>query len=113
MSLFTTWQMIGQASPLMYVLPVAGTMLVFYGIYQVVADSKGNSQKRVRDRLKGERTKADTASESLLRRSPADASKSIAEAVLGKLKVAPKLQTMLNQADLDWSASGFMFNVGA
>jgi len=113
MTLNTIFQVLGQTSPLMYVLPVAGTMLVFYGVYQVITESKVSSQKRVRDRLRGERTKADAAADSILRRGTGDTSKSLAEAMMGKLKVVPKLQTMLNQADVAWSASSVLFNIGA
>ena len=43
----------------MYILPAAGCMLLFYGIYQVVTETKVSSQKKVQDRLRGERTQAD------------------------------------------------------
>ncbi len=113
MALTAMTELIGQTSPLMYILPVAGTMLVFFGIYQVFTESKAHDQKKVRDRLRGERASSETAADSLLRRNTKDMSKSLAEAMIGKLKVVPKLQSLINQADLDWSASSFLFNIGA
>ena len=43
------------------VLPVIGSMLLFYGIYQVVVESKASSRKKMQDRLRGKRTKIEKA----------------------------------------------------
>jgi tight adherence protein B len=87
-------------------------MLLFYGIYQVVSESKTSSQKKVQDRLRGERTQREKVSSSILRRDTvAEAGASIADALIGKLSIIPRFQTLLNQADLGWSAPRTLFNL--
>ncbi len=96
----------------MYILPTAGCMLLFFGLYQVVTETKTSSQKKVQDRLRGERTQRVKTSSSILRRDTvADAGASIADALVGKMSVMPRFQTLLNQADLGWSAPRTLFNL--
>jgi tight adherence protein B len=96
----------------MYMLPAAGCMLLFYGIYQVVAETRVSSHKKVQDRLRGERTQREKVSSSILRREAmAQTSASIADALVGKLSIIPRFQTLLNQADLRWSAPRTLFNL--
>jgi tight adherence protein B len=96
----------------MYLLPAAGCMLVFYGVYQVVTEARTSSHKRVQDRLRGERGKREKVNSSILRRDMvAEAGASIADSLVGKMSVIPKFQTLLNQADLGWSASRTLFNL--
>lgn len=96
----------------MYLLPTAGCMLLFYGIYQVVTETKSSSQKKVQDRLRGERTQREKVSSSILRRDAvAEAGASIADLLVGKLSIMPRFQTLLNQADLGWSAPRTLFNL--
>jgi len=103
--------MLADAALMAYVLPVAGSMLLFWGIFQVIVESKASSQKKVRDRLRGERTKGEVASSSILRKRTIDSSKSLAEAIIGKLKFIPRLQTLIDQADVEWVASSMLFNL--
>ncbi len=49
--------------------------------------------------------------ESILRRGAVGQSKTFADTVIGKFKFVPKLQILLDQADLDWSASQTMLNL--
>lgn len=95
-----------------YVLPVIGSMMLFYGIFQVIGDSKGNSKKKVQDRLQGKRTaKAEKSAATILRRGAMGAGTGMAEVIIGKFKFVPKLQTLLDQADVDWSASQTLLNL--
>lgn len=104
---------LAQTSDLMiYILPALGSMLLFYGIYQVVTDSKSSSQKKMQSRLRGEKTKQDEATASILRRNALRDSANFATAVLGKMKFIPKLQTLIDQSDLEWSASQMLLNMG-
>ena len=112
MSQMSTNAMLAASEYAVYILPTMGCMLLFYGIFQVVTETKTSSQKRVQDRLRGERSKRDKVVGSILRRdSVAEAGASIADAVMGKLSFIPRLQTLINQADLDWSASRTLFNL--
>ncbi len=97
---------------LVYALPTIGLMLLFYGIYQVIVESKTSSRKKMHDRLRGETSQSEAVTESILRRSARGNSGSLADMAIGKFKFVPKLQTLLDQADLDWSASQTMLNLG-
>lgn len=104
----------GMSGPLVYVLPVIGSMLLCYGVYQVIIESKTSSRKRLQDRLHGKKAKAEkTSAESIVRRGAMGHSKTFADAIVGKMKVIPKLQTLLDQADVGWSASSFLVNLFA
>ena len=95
-----------------YILPVIGSMMLFYGIFQVVVESKGNSKKKVQDRLQGKRSaKAEKSAATILRRGAMGAGSGMAEAVVGQFRFVPKLQTLLDQADVDWSASQTLLNL--
>ena len=97
---------------MVYILPTLGSMLLFYGIFQVVMESKTSGKKRMQERLRGEsRIKRDKSTGTIVRRGGLGGSKTIADEVIGRLKFIPKLQTMLDQADLDWSASQMMLNI--
>ena len=98
---------------LVYVLPVLGSMLLCYGIFQVVMETRSSGRKRVKDRLEGRRSaKSKKAADSILRRGAMDAPRNVAEVAFSKFKFIPKLQTLLDQADLDWSASQMLLNLG-
>ena len=95
---------------LVYVLPTVGSMLLFWGIYQVLAEGKSSTHQKMQERLRGERREEKVAA-SILRRGAMGQTKSFADAVVGKFKFIPRLQTMLDQADLDWSATQTMLNL--
>jgi len=104
----------GVNGPLVYLLPIVGSMLPFYGIYQVIVESKTSSRKRLHDRLHGKKGKSEkSAAESIIRRGAMGQSKGFADAIVGKMTVIPKLQTLLDQADVNWSASSFLVNLSA
>jgi len=94
-----------------YILPTLGSMLLAYGLYEVVSEGKTSEAKRMQDRLRGERTKRDKAVATITRRGAMGEAASIAETLLGKLSFVPRLQTLLDQADLDWSASQMLLNL--
>lgn len=98
---------------LVYILPIFGSMLLFYGVFQVVMESRTSSRKKIENRLRGKRTAPDKAAESILRRGALEESKTLADAVIGKFKFVPKFQTLLDQAELEWSASSTLMNLGA
>lgn len=98
-----------------YILPTIGSMLLIYGIFQVFQDSRSTNRKRMQDRLAGEsRSKGKSKKEvqEILRRGATGKPDSVAEAIVGKLSIIPKLQTMLDQAAVDWSAPQTLVNIG-
>ncbi|RJP42507.1 MAG: pilus assembly protein TadB [Phycisphaerales bacterium] len=106
-----TQPVLAAGTPLLtFLLPIAGSMLLCYGVYQIVVESRTASQKKIEERLKGvKRPKSDKESAvSILRRNAVGDSKSVADKVLGKLSFMPRVQVLLDQADVDWSASALM-----
>lgn len=96
---------------LVYVLPVAGSMLLFYGIYQAIMESRSSSRRKVHDRLRGERRQEEKVAASILRRGALGQTKSFVDTFGTKFKFIPKIQTLLDQADVDWSAAQTMLNL--
>lgn len=94
-----------------YVLPVIGSMLLFYGIYQVIAESRVSDRKKMQDRMRGQTTRAEKTVENILRRGAMGQSTSFADGILGKLSLTPKVQSLLDQADVSWSASQMLMNL--
>ncbi|UCE60830.1 MAG: type II secretion system F family protein [Phycisphaerales bacterium] len=95
-----------------YVLPVIGSMLLFYGIYQVIVETRTSNRKKMQDRLRGKtQKKLDKTPESILRRGGMGQTKSFADAIIGKFSFVPKVQRMLDQGDVSWSASQTLVNL--
>ena len=97
---------------LVYLLPTLGSMLLFYGIFQVIAESQSSVRRKMQSRLHGERKQeADKMVASILRRGAGAHTKTIADKLIGKFKFMPRIQTLLDQADIDWSATQMMLNL--
>ena len=96
---------LAEASELMmYLLPAIGSMLVIYGIFQVVSESRSSTQKKVQERLRGRRPSRQKTTVNIVRRGALGEPTSFADSVLGKVSFIPRLQSLLDQADVDWSA---------
>lgn len=114
MQLLASHSFLATSEAVMYALPIVGSMLLFYGIYQVVVESRVSGRKKTQERLRGGRSHQEKVTASILRRGAAGSKHTLADAVFGKLSFVPRLQTMLDQADIDWSASQTLLNlVGA
>jgi len=98
---------------MMYLFPIAGSMLLFYGIYQVINQSRLENRKRIEDRLQDRRPKTEKTASNIVRRGAMGGEKSFADSIVGRFKFIPKLQTLIDQADLEWSASQTMLNLVA
>ncbi|MHC4695531.1 MAG: type II secretion system F family protein [Planctomycetota bacterium] len=95
-----------------YVLPVVGSMLLSYGIYQVIVETRTSSRRRMQDRLHGKvKKKQPKTPESILRRGGLEQTASFADSIIGKFSFVPKVQKMLDQADVAWSASPTLLNL--
>ena len=78
----------------------------------MLSETRTSSRKRMQDRLAGAaRHKPKKDAPDILRRGALGKPDGIAEAIVGKLKFIPRLQTLLDQSDLDWSASQTMLNL--
>lgn len=90
------------------VFPMVGSILLAYGIYQVVSETRHGQRKRLTERLRGRATTqqiGETSAASILRRSALQDAGGMFSQLAGKMSFAPKVQTLLDQADVNWSAS--------
>jgi len=94
-------------------MPLAGATLLAYGLFQVVMDLRGGEQRRMRDRLSGAKSvdREQKARESLLRKTAAQMQGNFLESLVSKLHLVKKLQSVLDQADIPWSASKVLVNL--
>ncbi len=106
-----TPQLIAASELWIYVLPLLGCMLLFYGVFQAVTESKSSKDKKVKERLRGDRQQREKIVTTIVRRGGLGQSGSFADLIVGKFKFTPKLQTLLDQAAVDWSASKMMLNL--
>ncbi len=95
-------------------LLVAGPLLACYGIVQVVADLRSAPKKKIADRLRGKSAaKGETADKLLaedLRRQAPKTTGMLSEA-LARLRTTERLQAMLEQANIRWSAPQMLVNM--
>lgn len=97
------------------VLPLAGSVMLAYGLFQVAMDLRSNTRKRVMDRLRGRehggrKSTPDALNYDDLRRSSGEAAGMLAKAA-SQLSFTPKLQRMLDQANVRWSAAQLLVNL--
>lgn len=99
----------------LYVLPIFGSVLLAYAIYNLIHDLRKPEVRRVSDRLKekvgaeAETDKDRAVKESILRRQK-DQPSTIGAAML-QISFMPKLQRLLDQANLPWRATTALLNV--
>jgi len=100
---------------LFIVLPIVGSGLLALGIYQVIEDSRKVNRRKLMDRLKGDsRSRSAKEAASILKRTlNQNQSDELFGNLIGKLSFVPKLQTLLDQANVRWSASRVIFNLTA
>lgn len=107
----------GAANVLFLVMPMAGSLLLAFGIYQVIMDLRGSSRQKVLDRLQDRSGKAarkgQAAKDKLVRRRSNEAAVGSLDSWVAKLSVVPKLQRVLDQANVNWSASKMLMNLVA
>ncbi|MHC4610050.1 MAG: type II secretion system F family protein [Planctomycetota bacterium] len=98
---------------LFFFLPIAGSMLLVYGIYQAVAESRKGERKRVLDRLQGggKRSGAKEMPSILRRGAGKEVAQDVLSAAVRKLSFIPRVQTLLDQADIEWSAERMMIHL--
>ncbi len=94
-------------------LPLAGSCLLVFGIWQVVTDLRSTSAKKMIERLtdrSAPNKKKEQAIQSLLRRRSDQ--QTAVDLLLGKISLVPKLQKVLDQGNLDWLASRMLLYLG-
>lgn len=99
----------------LYVLPIFGSVMLAYAIYNLVHDLRKPEVKRVSDRLKerigtdAESAKDRAVKDTILRHQK-EKPTSIGVA-LAKISFMPGLQRIMDQANLPWRATTALFNV--
>ena len=88
-------------------------MLLAWGIFQVILDLRVAKQRKVVDRLSESRAKSreKQVKETLLRKRASELQEGMLDGVVSRLRVVTKLQRVLDQADVDWSAPRLLINV--
>ncbi|RIK62198.1 MAG: pilus assembly protein TadB [Planctomycetota bacterium] len=99
----------------LYVLPLFGSIMLAYAIFNLVSDLRKVETKKVGQRLRekdgpdSESARERMVKESILRRQ--NEAKSAIGIAISKLSFAPTLQRMLDQANLPWSAPTVIVNL--
>jgi tight adherence protein B len=100
---------------LLVLLPLVGSILLAYGVFHVVVDVRAGDRRKVVNRLKGyaaEREREDGADFESFRKQTREATGTLARAFT-RLKVTGRLQRMLEQANVNWSAAQTLVNLSA
>jgi tight adherence protein B len=104
--------LLADMSVLQVALPLVGSILLSYGIFQVVVETRRSNRKKVLDRLRGETRSAKVEAASILKRDRMmDDAGAMINQTIGRLSFIPRLQNMLDQADLPWSATKTLANL--
>jgi len=97
------------------ILPVVGSALLAWGALQLILDLRTAKHRKVIDRLtdrSSKRPRQDVA-QSLLVKRASSLQEGFLEALLSRLHLVTKLQNLLDQTDLPWSASHMLVNLSA
>jgi len=103
-------------SVFLVVLPLAGSILLAYGVFHVAMDLRTGQRKRVVDRLKGEGTRGRSVNEKIdfdtFRKQTLEATGMLAQAFT-RLSFTARFQRIIEQANLPWSAPQTLVNLTA
>ncbi len=99
---------------LMLVLLVAGPLMAFYGVYQLVADLRSAPKRKIVGRLKGQMSTGGPEAQKFnledLRKQAPNAAGMLSQ-MFTRLSFTERLQTTLEQANVSWSASRLLGNL--
>lgn len=95
----------------LYALPLGGSILLAYGLFQAIIDARGTDKKKVAERLAGGTVSGHRKemAESIVRRR--NEPTTIMSTALARLSLVAWLQRALEQACLGWSAPATLLNV--
>ena len=96
---------------MLLLLPIGGSVLLAFGVFQVVMDLRTNKSRKVLDRLQEGPNRERRVKESLIRKRAGDPTGGALDGVVGRLQVVSKLQRVLDQADIEWSAAKVLVNL--
>lgn len=98
----------------LYVLPLLGSIMLTYAIFNLIRDLRRKEARRVSARLRGhdgmgESDSERAAKESILRRT--HEATGVLGSMLIRFRFVSGLQSILEQANLPWSATAFLVNL--
>ncbi len=104
----------GSDDLLLYVVPLVGAVALTYAIFNLIHDLRRPEARRVEQRLRensglGESATERLAKESILRRQREQSGG--LSGIISRLSFISSLQTMLEQAALNWNATTFLVNL--
>jgi tight adherence protein B len=94
-------------------MPLIGSTLLMYGIFQAVLDMRTNKSRKIVERLKegGQSAHDRKLKDTLVRQKASDVQGGALDGMLSHLQVVSTLQRTLDQADVNWSASKLLINL--
>ncbi len=107
MSLETLYLASSLEAAMFILLPLLGGVMVAYGIFQVVLDLRKSERSKIMDRLQGRsgnRRRQELARAQIVKSLDADQGNAL-EMAIRRIRLVPKLQRTLDQANIAWSAS--------
>lgn len=98
---------------LFILMPLMGSVLLAYGIFQAVMDLRTNKNRRIIERLKdgGQSHHSRKLKDSIVRQKAGELQSGVLDGVLSRLQIVSKLQGVLDQGDVNWSASKLLVNL--
>lgn len=109
----TTMLAVAAGDALLLALLVAGPLMAVYGVMQLVGDLRSMPARKIASRLKGKSASAGTAAKITaddLRRTAPKAEGTFATS-LTRLRATERLQSMLDQANINWNAGQLLVNL--
>jgi tight adherence protein B len=97
---------------LFLILPIVGSVMIVYAVFGLVRDLRRSEHQKLMQRLEGKsKFQGKGSLPSVLRRSLEDKPTNALDALFQKFRVVSKLQGVLDQANLPWSASRTLINL--
>ncbi|MBI4582135.1 MAG: type II secretion system F family protein [Planctomycetes bacterium] len=99
---------------LFILMPLMGSVLLAYGIFQAVLDLRTNKSRKIIQRLKegpGQSQHERRLKESIIRKRAGELQGGVLDGLLSRMQIVAKMQRVLDQADVDWSASKLLVNL--
>lgn len=96
-----------------FLLPLVGSVILVFGVFQVAMDLRGGEQRKLIERLeaRSRNKRNDKKRESFIKRDMAEALEGTFRGQLAKFSVVAKLQKMLDQAAVPWNAPTMLINL--
>jgi tight adherence protein B len=102
------------ADALLLAMVVLGPLIALYGVLQLAGDLRRTNRRKIASRLKGRSGVANAANAAMavesLRRQQPNADSALGR-MLGQMRATERLQKVLEQANLPWSAPKVMVNL--